>query len=78
MLYKRGSLLKCRDKHVVLMEDFDSDAKGYLILNFWEQCDYKDINVLPVSFAKCENDREYYQLKKDNIIVGRVDEFCLI
>lgn len=78
MLYKKGAILKYKEKKVILLEDVDSGVNGYLILNFWEQCDYKDINVLPVSFAKCENNREYYQLKKDNIIVGRVDEFCLI
>ena len=36
------------------------NEKGCFILNFWEQCSYSDINVLPVVFVRCEGNLKDY------------------
>lgn len=75
----KGTKFTLRDKRVIATNDFKirEDEHGYFILNFWEQCDCEDIDVLPVTFIRCENERELYVLKKDNIVLGSKDEACL-
>lgn len=81
-MYKiqKNTVFKIGERRVIAINDIDisNDEKGYFILNFWEQCDYKDIEVLPVAFAKCETLEELYVLKKDNIILGSERDICLI
>lgn len=54
------------------------NEQGYFILNFWEQCSYSDINVLPVAFVRCEGEKELYNIRKTNIILGDEKDICLI
>ena len=65
---------------VIAMNDIQikDHEHGYFILNFWEQCEYADIYVSPVTFVKCKDEKEFYVLKKDNIILGSEKEVCLI
>ncbi|MBQ2744808.1 MAG: hypothetical protein IJF37_04230 [Lachnospiraceae bacterium] len=76
----KNTVFLIKNKKVIALNDIHiaNDEKGYFILNFWEQCDYKDIEVLPVAFAKCETLEELYVLKKDNIILGSERDICLI
>ena len=77
---QKNTLFKLKDKQVVAVQDIHiaEDDKGYFVLNFWEQCDYGDINVSPVAFVKCNTPEERYVLKKDNIILGNEGDACLI
>ena len=76
----KNTIFTIRDIQAIALNDIHiSEAdKGYFILNFWEQCDYVKLNVLPVAFAKCETLEELYVLKKDNIILGSERNICLI
>lgn len=67
----KKSVIATKDIHI------SESEHGYFILNFWEQCDYEDIEVLPVVFVKCESEREFFVLKKDNIILGSEKDICL-
>ena len=73
-------MFKLGERKVIALGDMHitEGEKGYFILNFWEQCDYGDLEVLPVAFAKCETNEELYVLKKDNIILGSERDICLI
>ena len=76
----RNKIFKVCNKHVIALNDIQigENDKGYFILNFWEQCNYEELSVLPVAFAKCETLEELYVLKKDNIILGSEQDICLI
>ena len=76
----KNTVFKVGEKRVIALGDIHiaKGEKGYIILNFWEQCDYGDLEVLPVAFAKCETNEELYVLKKDNIILGSERDICLI
>lgn len=58
--------------------ELNQEVSGYFILNFWESCSYADLDVLPVKFVKCDGEKEFYQLKKDNVIIGSDKTVCLI
>lgn len=76
----KNTIFKVYDKQVIALNDIHirENDKGYFILNFWEQCNYEELSVLPVAFAKCETLEELYVLKKDNIILGSEQDICLI
>ena len=76
----KNTIFKLKDKLVIALNDINiaEGDKGYFVLNFWEQCDYGDINVSPVAFVKCNTPEERYVLKKDNIILGNEGDVCLI
>lgn len=80
MKIEKNTVFKVKNIEVILTSDMymSDDEHGYFILNFWEQCEYEKLNVLPVTFVKCEDERELYVLKKDNIIIGSEKEICLI
>ena len=75
----RGTEFSLKDKSVIAMKDIHigENEKGYFILDFWEQCEHPDITVSPVVFVKCQDEREYYVLKKDNIVLGSEKDICL-
>ena len=76
----RNKIFKLANKKVILTNDvcITENDKGYFILNFWEQCEYEDVDIFPVAFIKCESEEELYILKKNNIIMGSEKEICLI
>ena len=80
MRLEKGSIFKVGNKKVILTGDVNilENEHGYFILNFWQPCDYIELDVFPVSFVRCENEREFYILKKDNIIMGSEKDICLI
>lgn len=80
MVIYKGTEFVLGDEHVIAMEDITvtERVKGYFILNFWKQCDYEKLDVLPVSFARYVNDKEKYVLQKNNIILGSEKDICLI
>ena len=80
MYMSKGTVFYLGKKKVMVMNDtqINENEHGYFILNFWEQCEYADIDVSPVTFVKCEDEKEFYVLKKDNIILGSEKDICLI
>ena len=79
MYISKGQIFCLGYKKVIAASDMEihNSDHGYFILNFWEQCDYPDIEVSPVAFVKCGDEREGYVLKKDNIILGSEKDICL-
>ncbi|MBE5926501.1 MAG: hypothetical protein E7270_06020 [Lachnospiraceae bacterium] len=77
---KKNQIFLLQDIKTISSEDIyiADNEKGCFILNFWEQCSYSDINVLPVVFVRCEGEREVYNIKKNNIILGDEKDICLI
>lgn len=47
-------------------------------MDFWEQCDFPDINVLPVAFVDCKTTEDESILRRDNIVLGDEKDICLI
>lgn len=80
MNIRKGTVFRLGKKKVIAMNDtqINADEHGYFILNFWEQSDYADLEVSPAAFVKCEDEKEFYVLKKDNIILGSEKDICLI
>ena len=79
MYIGKGTVFRLGTKQVVALNDTQINVGecGYFILNFWEQCDYPDIEVLPVTFVKCEDEKDLYVLKRDNVILGSEKDICL-
>lgn len=77
---KKQIIFKLKDQYVISLSDISivKGQKGYFILNFWDQCSFEDINVLPIAFVPCENAKRLYELKKDNVILGDEKDICLI
>ena len=77
---KEGQIAIVKGKKVLICKDLivDYSQQGYFILNFWEQCDYPDLEVFPVEYVECRNDGEVYELFQDNIIIGKAVDLCLI
>lgn len=38
----------------------------------------EDINVFPVSYARCEREEDEYELFKSNVVYGGIGDICLI
>ena len=66
----KNKVFKVKDTKVILKEDIyiNSSESGFFILDFWNQCDYEDIDVFPVAYAKCERQEDEYELFKTNIV----------
>lgn len=49
MNIQKDTVFRLGEKQVIATKDIhiSEDEQGYFILNFWEQCSYADINVLP-------------------------------
>lgn len=80
MTLEKNTIFRVGAKKVIITSDtYISDSEhGYFLLDLWQPCEYEDVEVLPVVFVRCENDRELYVLKKDNIIMGSEKDICLI
>ena len=74
----KSTIFKLKNKTVIATRDVDIVKKGFFILNFWEQCDFSDINVLPVVFVHCETTEDESILRRDNIVLGDEKDICLI
>ena len=79
MLIAKNTILVLNGQKVMLTNNtcIKEDEQGYFILNFWEPCENKDMDVIPVVFVGCNNKNERYVLKKDNIIMGSEKDICL-
>lgn len=77
---QKNKVFKVKDTKVILSEDIlvSNSEKGFFILDFWTQCDFEDINIFPVAYAKCERQEDEYELFKTNIVYGGVEDICLI
>lgn len=49
---------------------------GVFILDMWNQCNEKNIDMFPVKYVECVSPQEMYILKADNIIMGRGTDLC--
>lgn len=80
MIVEKNTMFHLADKKAFVTTDtiISKHSHGYFILNFWEQCNYPDIEAFPVAFVPCESEKEFYVLKKDNIILGSEKDICLI
>lgn len=80
MIIKKGMILYIKNQKVILMEDIEVDfeTQALVALNYWNQCDYEDITVLPISPLPYKTEKEKFELYKTNIILGEVKDLCLI
>ena len=74
----KSTVFKLKSKLVIAARDVDIVEKGFFILDFWEQCDFPDINVLPVAFIDCKTTEDESILRRDNIVLGDEKDICLI
>lgn len=76
----KDTVFKVGNTKVILRDDttINKEDKGYFILDFWNQCDVEDINVFPVSYARCEREEDEYELFKSNVVYGGIGDICLI
>ena len=82
MMYyiRKNEVFALGSTRVIATEDIyiKDKEQGYFILNFWDSCSYEDIEVLPVTYIPYTNDKQLYELRKNNIILGETKEICLI
>lgn len=80
MTLHKGAFYKVKETKIMLTEDvvIGKHEDGFFILNFWEQCGLKEMDVFPAVFAKCADEQEAHELFKTNIIYGRKSDLCSI
>ena len=80
IILRKGTICKVKETKVMITEDvvIGENEDGFFILNFWEQCNLKDIELFPVIFAKCSDEQEAHELFKTNIIYGGKSDLCSI
>ena len=54
----------------------ENKDNGVFILDMWNRCDEKNIDIFPVKYVECRSLQEMYILKTDNIIMGRGVDLC--
>lgn len=59
-------------------EGKEQSSNALIVLNYWEQCDYEDISVIPVAIVRCRSKEEKYEMCRCNIVLGEVEDICLI
>ena len=69
---------KLYGRTVFSYEDIRIENKdnGVFILDMWNRCDEKNIDIFPVKYVECRSLQEMYILKTDNIIMGRGVDLC--
>lgn len=69
---------KLNGRMVFSYEDIRIENKdnGVFILDMWNRCDEKNIDIFPVKYVECRSLQEMYILKTDNIIMGRGVDLC--
>ena len=69
---------KLNGRTVFSYEDIRIENKdnGVFILDMWNRCDEKNIDIFPVKYVECRSLQEMYILKTDNIIMGRGVDLC--
>lgn len=79
MFIKKNTEFKLGDTRVVSNEDINvnPNEKGMFIINFWTPCSVEDIDIIPVTYVKYLTDADEFLIKKDNIVVGGVNDICL-
>lgn len=80
MIINKGQVFKLKEQKVILVNEMYTSNReiGLFILNMWDPCDVEDINVLPVDFVCCKDEKQVYELKKSNVIIGGISDICLI
>lgn len=58
----KDTVFNLNTRMVIATNDFhvSEDSKGVFILNYWEQCSCKDVNVKPVYYVESMNARDLY------------------
>lgn len=71
-------IFKLKGRTVFSYEDIRIENKdnGVFILDMWNRCDEKNIDIFPVKYVECRSLQEMYILKTDNIIMGRGVDLC--
>lgn len=69
---------KLKGRTVFSYEDIRIENKdnGVFILDMWNRCDEKNIDIFTVKYVECRSLQEMYILKTDNIIMGRGVDLC--
>ena len=69
---------KLNGRTVFSYEDIRIENKdnGVFILDMWNRCDEKNIDIFPVKYVECRSPQEMYILKADNVIMGRGVDLC--
>ena len=72
---QKNAILNIKGQKVILTAEAPSNIdRGLVVLNYWEQCDYEDINVLPAIILPYKDMREKEVMKRKYIVIGEVEE----
>ena len=79
MFIEKETVFKFKNRRFYAMADIyiepDIAKTSYFILDFWDICEFPDIDITPVILAKCNSKYEAYSLFEDNIIYGTAEEY---
>jgi|GEM_PF-1469773 hypothetical protein len=80
-ILRKNLIIKIKNQKVVMTETFivhRETAHGLFVLDLTSQCSIPDLDILPVIYTECESDEIEYRVTKDNIVIGRLEDTCLI
>ena len=70
------AILNIKGQKVILTAEAPSNMdRGLVVLNYWEQCDFEDIDVLPAVILPYKDIKEKLKIRKENIVIGEVENF---
>lgn len=78
-IIEKNTILKLKSKKVIISERAVCHAgnnKGYFILDLQTPVFFKDLSTLPVRYVECNDIYEEYDLKNNNIVIGKVEDIC--
>lgn len=73
-------ILKVKDTKVIIMDRcivHKGCKRGLFVLDLTRPCSYPDLEVLPAMYIECKNEAEEAEIKKANIVIGRLEDTCL-
>ena len=72
---QKNAILNIKGQKVILTAEAPSNIdRGLVVLNYWEQCDYEDINVLPAIILPYKDMKEKEVMKRKYIVIGEVEK----
>ena len=80
LLHKRQMFYIKEQKMLLTSGEFyinkgkEQESNAIVVLNYWEQCDYEDISVIPVAIVRCRSKEEKYKMCRCNIVLGEVED----
>lgn len=72
---QKNAILNIKGQKVILTAEAPSNIdRGLVVLNYWEQCDYEDINILPAIILPYKDMKEKEKMKRKYIVIGEIEE----